>query len=189
MDANKDLEYCALDVGDAFLEEMARKSGESPGEVVMVIRRPGDTVLLVTKEFYPAGVYRLPSGQMKEGERPEEALKREASEETGLQVRVRRHLGAIRCSLRSRHRSTDYLSHVMLTSETAGQPAPRDIEERITGFREVDPCALRDIAGQLKQLPEPWSDWGRFRALAHEFAYRILCARSSIQTDRPEESC
>ena len=174
-----------LDVGDTFLEEMTRKAHESAGEVVMVIRRPGGNVLLMTKTFYPAGVYRLPTGQIRKGERPEEALEREASEETGFRVRIERSLGAIRWTVRSGSGSVEYLSHIIITCETTGKPAPRDIEESIAGFQVINPCDLRGIADQLSNLPEPWRDWGRFRAIAHQFVYRELCPNGG----RPSKSC
>jgi ADP-ribose pyrophosphatase YjhB (NUDIX family) len=170
------MEHYELTVGKDFFDEMARKRRASPGEVIMVIRRPGGKVLVNTKSFYPAGVYRLPSGQINRGEDPEATLMREAFEETGLRVRIERHLGVIRYTLRCAEETLNYISHVFLTEETAGEPAPMDASEAISGFREIEPSELRSITEALRNLPESWSDWGRFRALAHESVYRKLCA-------------
>ena len=169
------VEHSQLDVGARFFDEMARKRSESQGEVVMVIRRPRGKVLLVTKEFYPAGVYRLPSGQMEQDECPKDTLQREVLEETGLHAQIERCLCVISCILSSGPRRVEYLSYVMLTQETAGKAVARDTEEQITGFDEVDPCNLSDVAKQLRELSDPWRDWGRFRALAHDFVYRVMC--------------
>ena len=169
------MEHHQFDVSEAFFDEMARKQQESPGEVVMVIRRPTGKVLLLTKEFYPAGVYRLPSGMIKKGERPEDALVRETREETGLAVKVDRRLSVIHFVLRSGFRRTDFLSYVILTDEVAGKPTPEDLQESIAGFREVSPCDLRDVAAQLSNLPEQWRDWGRFRAIVHYSVHHKTC--------------
>ena len=183
------MEHHQLEIGEAFFDEVARKQQESPGEVVMVIRRPAEKVLLLTKEFYPAEVYRLPSGMIKKGETPEEALVREAREETGLQVSINRRLGAIHFILKNGSRRTDFISYLLLTDETTGEPAPEDLQESISGFREVHPCDLPGIAAQLSNLPEPWRDWGRFRSPAHNSVHRELCStRPASKGQGPESS-
>ncbi|HUV04231.1 MAG TPA: NUDIX hydrolase [Armatimonadota bacterium] len=179
------MEYHQLDVGEAFFDEIVRKRQESGAEVVMVIQRPSAKVLLLTKEFYPAGVYRLPSGMIKRGETPEQALIREAWEETGLAVKAVRRLGVIRYIIEAESRRTDFRSYVMLTDETAGAPSPQDRQESIAGFREVNPCDLREVASELYALPEPWHDWGRFRAMAHNSVYRLMCPTSPARKDSP----
>lgn len=172
------MEHHELDVGHYFYGKMVRKRRGSAGEVVMVIRRPGGKVLLNTKEFYPEGVYRLLSGKMKGRESPDDTLEREAYEETGLRVRVERYLGKIGYVLTSPSGIMGYVSHVFLTEQTTGEPAPIDAEERITDFREEDPCELQHVAQGLRSLPEDWADWGRFRAIAHDLVYRELCPQA-----------
>jgi len=163
---------CGLEVGEAFFEDVRSK-----GEVVMVIPRPGGKLLLITKPFYPEGVYRLPSGQIEGDESPEDALHREALEETGFEVGIQRRLGTVRFTFRTGARTLDYESHVMLTDTTSGEPSPQDPGEQISAFREVEPCDLQVIAEELAALPGRWSDWGRFRAPAHRLVYQLLCER------------
>lgn len=169
------MEHYKLVVGEDFFREMVRKRSGSPGEVVMVIRRPGGKVLLTTKDFYPSGIYRLPSGQITSEENPEEALKREAYEETGFHVQIDRCLGIIRYTLITDSGSVEYVSHVMLTEETSGEPASQDLEEAIAGYRDVEPCELKYIAENLRELADSWHDWGYFRAIAHDFVYERMC--------------
>jgi len=165
---------------------MHRKARETGGEVVMVIRRPGDRVLLVTKGFYPEGVYRLPTGQIEAGESPEAAFEREALEETELSVGQARLLGTIHYTFRSERRRVAYISYVYVTQETRSAPAAVGTEETITGFREVRLDDLHGIAGMLRALPGTWADWGAFRAVAHEFVHRKMCCPNR---DSPTRTC
>ena len=64
------------------------KSADRRGEVVLAICHGGNKVLLHTKSFYPDGVFRLLSGGIRPDESVENALLREAREETGLDVRI-----------------------------------------------------------------------------------------------------
>ena len=168
------METYIFDVGDVFLRDM-RKRSKSPGEVVMVIRRPGGKVLLSTKEFYPPGVFRLPTGKMNPGEDPESALIREVHEETGFRARGARLLDVIRCTARNQAEAVDFNSYIYILGEIDGEPKSLDPDEQITEFREVEPCELKQIATQLRELPDDWRDWGQFRAIAHEFVYKKLC--------------
>jgi 8-oxo-dGTP pyrophosphatase MutT (NUDIX family) len=180
------MKHCQLDVGETFFEEMERKSRESPGEVVMVIPRPDGKLLLSTKDFYLPGVYRLPSGQIKRGENPADALEREVFEETGLLVGAARELDAVHFMIQHEGRRIDYISYLILTTETVDEPSSRDPAERITGFEEVEPCGLQEIARILRHLPGSWHDWGRFRAIAHDCVHRKLCRKQTRNAHEPQ---
>jgi 8-oxo-dGTP pyrophosphatase MutT (NUDIX family) len=65
-------------------------------EVCMVVRRPSGRILVFRKTFYPSGVLRLLTGGIEPGESIVDALRREVTEETGLDVRVERYLALVR---------------------------------------------------------------------------------------------
>jgi len=161
-----------LEVGPEFLERIRRKveGAGLPSEVVIVAPRPGGKVLLHTKSFYPPGTYRLPTGKMQAGERPEEAFHREFREELGIEGRIDRLLGVIHCRLASGSDAIGFTSYVHLACESSEEPRPADGAEQITGFIEVPASDLRSAADRLRNLPSNWRDWGRFRAIAHDFA-------------------
>ena len=165
---------CTIEVGDGLIRDWFSKLANKRGEVVMVILRPGGKVLLNTKDFYPPGVYRLPSGGMHPGETPEETLIREAQEETGFRVTIERKLAEVHWTFKIADRVVEFRSHVFLISETTAEPAVEDPNERITGFAEVEICELQDVARRLRDLTGEWRDWGVFRAIPHEIAYRVL---------------
>jgi len=143
-------------------------------EVVILLRRKNGLYLVHTKEFYPAGTYRLISGGIKPGEDLLAALQREIHEETGLVVRTERFLGLLRyCSEWQGHK-LPFASCLFAVAEEGGTLGPNDPDEPISGFREVPLQELGALAEQLEALPPEWNDWGRFRAIAHRFILEVL---------------
>jgi 8-oxo-dGTP pyrophosphatase MutT (NUDIX family) len=165
-----------LEVGLEFFQ-FVRDSADGRDfleEVVLVVPRPGGKVLLHTKAFYPPGTYRLPTGKMNPGEEPDAAFAREFREELGMDGVIDRKLGIQHCKLVAGSKSIDFISHIYLARESDFQPIPQDEDEQITGFKEVQLVELSQTADDLMNLTGKWRDWGRFRALAHEFAAKAL---------------
>jgi 8-oxo-dGTP pyrophosphatase MutT (NUDIX family) len=169
------MERVALDVGSDFFVEMLTRAARSPGEVVIVVSRPAGKIILSTKSFYPKGVYRLPTGKMKKPESPDEAALRETYEETGHEIQSAGFLGTILCYFTSQGETVTFPSHVLVTEEIEGSIAPIDEHEGIIASLDTPPCCLRTVATQLRDLPAPWADWGKWRAVAHDFVYEALC--------------
>lgn len=156
---------------DDFVRSLRRRARR--GEVVLLLRRPDGHLLLHTKSFYPADVFRLPSGGILPGESVPDAARREIQEETGLAPQNVRPLGLLSATFRQGWRRRFFHSWLVL-ADVEGDPRSGDAEERISGFRWVPPEALAEVTARLRALPPQWSDWGRFRALAHEAAIRWL---------------
>ncbi|MBI1802339.1 MAG: NUDIX hydrolase [Chloroflexi bacterium] len=150
----------------------ASEHADRRAEVVLAIRRSNGRVLLHTKSFYPPGVFRLLSGGIHWDEGVEDALRREATEETGLAVEVERFVALVR--YRANGRPLAFASYIFLLNADGPKPSVQDIKERIAAFREVKPERLRAVAQQLRSLPENWRDWGEFRALSHELVADAL---------------
>lgn len=172
-------------IPDGFMDPIRRP--DRVGEVCMVIRRPSGTLLLSTKDFYPPGAYRLPTGGIDPGERIEAALAREAHEETGLTTEVRRFLAAIsykpmRGPEGAASPRTLFHTFAFLLEETGGTLGSLDPHERISGYREIRVADLPAVADRLdalasRQSPEiegDWAHWGRFRAVAHRAVAEAL---------------
>jgi NAD+ diphosphatase len=158
----------------------ARLEKGAAGEVVMVIPRPGGRILLMTKRFYPCGIFRLPTGAVKPGETPEAAFAREMREETGFQVKAEQYFGRIDYVFVYGNERERFSSHVFLSEPTSDEIRPEDEEEEITEFREILPEALEDVARSLEGLAEStpeWAGWGKFRAIAHRFARQCVFGR------------
>lgn len=154
-------------------------------EVVFAIQRPNGRLLTMTKEFYPAGAYRLPSGSIREGEGIEAALRREIDEETGLSVAIARFLAIVRYQIEVDGGASErFVSYAFLVREVAGELLPQDAAERVSGFREILPAELGALAASLAQVPDVpgdprgyWNDWGRFRAIVHRVLAELWAAR------------
>ncbi|MGQ9783783.1 MAG: NUDIX hydrolase [Armatimonadota bacterium] len=158
-----------LEVSSDFLEYL-KSHYESDGplsEVVMVLPRPHDRVLLVTKAFYPRSVYRLPSGKLKSGESPDDAFVRESFEETGLDLHPVFTIGTVVLRCWSASDVVEVLSHILLGTVTSEEPRAVDMDENISGFCEVHVSELRVVAERLNSLQGLWRDWGMFRSPAH----------------------
>ncbi|MDX2007708.1 MAG: NUDIX hydrolase [Meiothermus sp.] len=147
-------------------------------EVCLVLRRPGDTFLTMTKGFYPQGLYRLPTGGMETGEMVSEALEREIWEELGLEATIKRFLAHITYQ----HNQGRLFHSYCFLIEAEGEPSPQDHAEQISGFSSANAEGLLGIARQLEALQEQeseylkasWSDWGKFRAVVHRTVAQAL---------------
>ena len=130
----------------------------------MAIQRPNGKILLQTKDGYPGGVFRVPTGGLKRGESIEEALLRETEEETALSIDVQSF-----CAVMN-YRDTDdrkvFRTYLFLLKETGGTLKEEDPDEGITGWIEADRDVLTFAAEQLRDVPRSWRNWGEFRALA-----------------------
>lgn len=161
-----------LQVSERTLRDWATRRQQ--GEVVILLRRPNGRYLVHTKGFYPPGTYRLISGRLKPGEELLSALEREIREETGLAVRVERFLAIVRYRFQCHEQSLPFTSYLFAVAEIGGSLGLNDPSEPITGFREVTLPELGALADQLEALPGEWSDWGRFRAIAHRVVLEVL---------------
>lgn len=139
-------------------------NGRRTAEVAMAVRRPNGKILLQTKESYPPGVFRIPTGGLKRREGIESALLRETAEETALEVEIRQFVAILtyRCAPQEIH----FRSYLFLLEETGGTLQEEDPEEGITGWTEADFDQLAATAGQLRAIEKSWQNWGRFRSLA-----------------------
>ncbi|MGA9350502.1 MAG: NUDIX hydrolase [Anaerolineae bacterium] len=164
----------SLEVSRRNFEDWRRKLAKKRrGEVVFVVKCPPG-LILHTKDFYPPGTYRLPSGGVGWGESVLSALHREAQEEMGLEVEVERFLGLLVYEFRCREETMPFVSYVFLMREAGGELAPQDKEERILSFCQVPVAKLSAVADSLRAMEGDWRDWGKFRAIAHDFVVEMM---------------
>lgn len=142
------------------------------GEVALVVLRKGGKVLLNTKDFYPDGAFRIPTGGIKPGESVEAALLRETREETNLDVEVARFLAVITYHTPERRKA--FTTYAFLLRELGGELKTNDPDERISGWREVDASELKGVAERLAGLAGEWRGWGVFRSVLHRVVGELL---------------
>lgn len=166
---------CVLDISDTTAHWWtSEKRRQHTGEVVLFIRLNTGDLLLHSKDFYPAGVFRVPSGGIKAGEGLCDAVRREALEETGLEVAIERFLAVIEFEFRCQGLIIPYPSYLFLLRQVGGVLKAMDEDEHIAAFVALPVHALLSIAEQLENLPPDWQDWGQFRALPHRVAAELL---------------
>jgi NAD+ diphosphatase len=140
-------------------------SSRRTAEVVLIVPRPARKVLVHTKNFYPSGVWRLPTGGLHRGERIDDAIQREAREETGNDLLPARFLFHLRFRWEGAPKQFD--SYGFLTTEASTRIESRDPREQITAFRDVSRDEFAEITRSLETMMGSWTSWGRFRAAPH----------------------
>jgi ADP-ribose pyrophosphatase YjhB (NUDIX family) len=164
---------CSLKPSGERCEYWRRALAKRRGEVIFVVRRPGG-LILHTKDFYPPGTYRLPSGGVSWGESVLSALHREVREEMGLEIEVERFLGLLEYEFHCQEETIPFVSYVFLVREAGGELAPQDKAEHILSFRQVPVAELSAVADSLRAMEEDWRDWGEFRAIAHDLVVEMI---------------
>jgi 8-oxo-dGTP diphosphatase len=140
-------------------------------DVTLLILDPSRRVALIRKPHFAEDVWRPPGGGIKPGEDFVAGAVREALEETGLHVELRRYLVASRAVFRNGGRELPWRTHVFLAHTTDEDLAPNDPAE-IAAARWG---TLPELGGSLRQtlLATGRAFW-RYRVALHDAALRAL---------------
>jgi 8-oxo-dGTP diphosphatase len=131
----------------------------------------GERLALIRKPHFEPGIWRPPGGGIKAGEDFEDGVRREALEETGLDVELERYLVAAEARFVYEPHETPWRTHVFLATTSGEELAPRDTEE-IAGARWG---TLDELAGPLRErlLATGRAFW-RYRVALHDAALAQL---------------
>ena len=145
--------------------------GQSPRKGLTGGYAPERRIALIRKPHFALDVWRPPGGGVKPGEDFATGAVREALEETGLRVELRRYLVATRVVFRNGGRELRWQTHVLLAETQGTELAPTDPEE-IAGARWG---TLEELAGPLRErlLAENRAFW-RYRVALHDAALAAL---------------
>jgi ADP-ribose pyrophosphatase YjhB (NUDIX family) len=147
-------------------------------DVTLFVLDPRRRIALIRKPHFPPGIWRPPGGGIKRGEGFVAGAVREALEETGLRVELRRYLVA--SEARFRHGATElaWRTHVFLAETEDQELAPRDTDE-IAAARWG---TLEELAGPLREhlLATGRAFW-RYRVALHDAG---LAAMPALDTSR-----
>ena len=108
---------------------IARVCGDTRYHDVTVFVFRDDEVALIHKRSEPAGAYWAPAGGLESGETMVDAVRREAREETGLDVEVERYALRLKALFTSEGRERPWTSHVFLARYRSGDLDPIDRHE------------------------------------------------------------
>jgi ADP-ribose pyrophosphatase YjhB (NUDIX family) len=117
------------DIGDmemAFVRA-TQKHGRAHDITLFIFN--GDRLALIRKPMFRPPIYRAPSGGLNPGESFEEGARREALEETGLEIELERYLLRVHVRFTSEGDHLDWTSHVVQARETGGRLEAHDKSE------------------------------------------------------------
>jgi ADP-ribose pyrophosphatase YjhB (NUDIX family) len=132
----------------------------------MVIQRCPGWVLLQTKQHYPPGLFRLPTGSVHSEETVAAAMLRELHEEANLVPGGHRRLARLDYLVEDGR--CDFFTEIFLIEGPRGELQPNDPKEAINAWREAPVSELSRIAGDLRSLEPPRQAWGLFRSVLHD---------------------
>ena len=126
---------------------------------------------LIRKHSFPPDIWRPPGGGVKPGEDFVEAVRREAFEETGLEVELERYLVEARARFVYKPPELDWRTHVFLATTADEEPEPHDTHE-IAAARWG---TLEELAGPIRErlLATGRAFW-RYRVALHDAALAAI---------------
>ncbi len=140
-------------------------------DVTLFILDPARRIALIRKPHFDDGVWRPPGGGVKPGEEFVAGAVREALEETGLRVELRRYLVATDAVFRNDGRELPWQTHVFLAETADVELAPEDPDE-IAAARWG---TLDELAGPLRaRLLATGRAFWRYRVALHDAALAQL---------------
>jgi 8-oxo-dGTP diphosphatase len=107
----------------------------------------GERLALIRKPMFRRPIYRAPSGGLEPGESFEDGARREALEETGLDIELEKYLLRVHVHFTGGEDHLDWTSHVFQARAVGGQLAARDqteIAETIYG-------TIDELQGPIRQ--------------------------------------
>jgi len=146
-------------------------------DVTLFILDPLQRLALIRKPQFEADVWRTPGGGIHPGEAFVAGAVREALEETGLHVELRRYLVDAHALFTNGGRELHWRTHVVLADtvdERILSGDPGEIAEARWG-------TLPELAGPLRErlLATGRAFW-RYRVALHDAALQALCTRTAV---------
>ncbi len=132
-------------------------------------------IIVIAKPWYPEGLYRAPSGGIKPGEDMELSAKREAYEETGVEIELRKYVLRINVTFTCGQASEKWTSHIFTARYVSGVLKPIDTRE----IKKVNLMSLKELASLKEKLLSQDSGGLRYRAALTEATIREI---SSFKT-------
>jgi 8-oxo-dGTP pyrophosphatase MutT (NUDIX family) len=138
------------------------------GEVIMVLEKRGRHILMHSKSHYPGGIFRLPTGGIRFGEKANSTFCRELWEETGFEAGQGRSIAILLYEFEYSGNRTPFVSYIFYKPDITEDPEVMDPEENISDFLWSPVAEIRNTARRLMSLTDWWADWGRMRSVSHD---------------------
>jgi 8-oxo-dGTP pyrophosphatase MutT (NUDIX family) len=135
-----------IDECEVDLITSSQKDGRAHDVTMFIF--DGGQLALIRKPTFPPGAYRAPSGGVKRGKDFEEAAKREAWEETGLPIELRRYVLRVCVDFVCGTRVIPWTSHIFTAEAVCGTLGIHDSYE-IDGVRYA---TVEELQGKIRQV-------------------------------------
>ncbi|HEM62423.1 MAG TPA: NUDIX hydrolase [Chloroflexi bacterium] len=133
----------------------------------------GDRLALIRKPMFRRPIFRAPSGGLEPGESFDEGARREALEETGLEIELEEYLLRAHVRFTDGEDYLDWTSHVFKARAVGGELSPLDTSE----IAETVYGSLEELQGPIRQA---LLDSGRGL-----LAYRVALTDAAVEILRP----
>jgi ADP-ribose pyrophosphatase YjhB (NUDIX family) len=135
------------DIGQAELAfvKATQKHGRAHDITLFILNN--DHLALIRKPMFARPIYRAPSGGLDPGESFEEGAKREAKEETGLEIELGDYLLRIHVRFAGGEDYLDWTSHVFKARAIGGELKPQDTSE----IAEAIYGTIEELQGPIRQ--------------------------------------
>lgn len=126
-------------------------------------------LVVIRKPNFPPGAYRAPSGGLMPGESIESGARREAYEETGLDIELVRYLLRVFAVFVHQSGIENWVTHVFCARALGGHLAPRDTDE----IEEARYSTVSELQGPIRAVL-----LNSGRGL---FAYRVALTDAAVE--------
>jgi 8-oxo-dGTP pyrophosphatase MutT (NUDIX family) len=111
------------------LLKWSMRKGRAHDVTLFIADSEGEQIAVIQKPSYPPGIYRPPSGGVEPGEDFESGAHREAYEETGLKIQLKRYLLKVYVDFSFESEVVNWTSHVFAACAVGGEIQPVDTKE------------------------------------------------------------
>lgn len=121
------------------------KKGRSHDVTLFIFK--DNKIAVIRKPSYPPNVYRPPSGGVDPGEDFETGAIREAYEETGLEIKLKRYVLRVLAEFKFEDLKVDWISHVFVAEAVGGTLQVIDSRE----IAEVKLADIKELSSDFRQ--------------------------------------
>lgn len=145
-----------------FIKKTQKRGREH--DITLLIFNAAGEIAVMNKHGYPEDLYRPPSGGLEPDESLTAGAKREAFEETGLEIELERYLLRVTVDFKSPTRSLPWFTHVFTAKALTTEINPQDLKE-ICKAR----WAPMSIFDEFRELVKKYDRGGiQYRRMLHE---------------------
>jgi ADP-ribose pyrophosphatase YjhB (NUDIX family) len=140
------VQHMEFEIGDLELAFVRATQKHGRAHDVTLFISNDDHLALIRKPMFQRPIYRAPSGGLNPGESFEDGAKREALEETGLEIELEKYLLRVHVRFTSDGDHLDWTSHVLQARAVGGRLEAQDKAE----IAETIYATIEELQGPIR---------------------------------------